>query len=59
LNPAFSLTVYNSSSSTLTLKIMLVVALVFVPAVIAYQTWVYVLFKNKVTEETLDYDEAY
>ncbi len=44
INPAFSLTAFNSSSSTLTLEIMLVVALIFVPIVIAYQIWVYRLF---------------
>jgi len=44
IDPAFSLTAFNSSSSPLTLKIMLAVALVFVPIVIAYQIWVYLLF---------------
>jgi len=44
INPAFSLTAFNSSSSPLTLKIMLGVALVFVPIVIVYQIWVYMLF---------------
>jgi cytochrome bd ubiquinol oxidase subunit II len=50
LNPAFSLTIYNSASSQLTLKIMLGVALTFVPVVIAYQAWVYYFFKDPVTE---------
>jgi cytochrome bd ubiquinol oxidase subunit II len=59
LNPAFSLTAFNSSSSPLTLKIMLVVALIFVPIVILYQGWVYYLFKDKVTLEHLESDEAY
>jgi cytochrome d ubiquinol oxidase subunit II len=44
LDPAFSLTAFNSSSSPLTLKIMLGVALVFVPIVIAYQIWAYRFF---------------
>ena len=44
IDPAFSLSAFNSSSSPLTLKIMLAVALVFVPTVIAYQIWVYWLF---------------
>ncbi|MCX5862859.1 MAG: cytochrome d ubiquinol oxidase subunit II [Deltaproteobacteria bacterium] len=59
LNPAFSLTAFNSASSTLTLKIMLAVALTFVPIVIAYQGWVYYIFKDKVTDEHLASDEAY
>jgi cytochrome bd ubiquinol oxidase subunit II len=44
IDPAFSLTAFNSSSSTLTLTIMLVVALIFVPVVIAYQVWTYRFF---------------
>lgn len=44
IDPAFSLTAFNSSSSTLTLTIMLVVALIFVPVVIGYQVWTYRFF---------------
>lgn len=51
IDPAFSVTVFNSSSSPYTLKIMTVVALVFVPVVIAYQFWVYRVFRHKVTRE--------
>ena len=50
LDPAYSLTAFNSSSSPLTLKIMLVVAGVMVPTVIGYQVWAYVFFKGKVKE---------
>jgi len=59
LDPAASLTAFNASSSPLTLKIMLAVALTFVPIVIIYQVWVYYLFRDKVTEKDLSYDEAY
>ncbi len=59
LDPAASLTAFNSSSSPMTLTIMLVVALIFVPAVIVYQTWVYHLFKDKVADEMLTSEEAY
>ena len=59
IDPNASLTVAASSSSPLTLKIMLVVALVFVPLVIAYQTWVYVKFSHKVTPEILQEPETY
>jgi cytochrome d ubiquinol oxidase subunit II len=59
IDPAYSLTAHNASSSPLTLKIMLVVALIFVPIVLIYQIWAYNLFKGKVTEEELGYDEAY
>ncbi len=59
LDPSASLTIHNASSSPLTLKIMFGVAIVFVPIVIAYQTWTYNLFKDKVREKDLDYEEAY
>ncbi len=55
INPNYSLTAHNASSSPLTLKIMLVVVLIFVPIVIAYQAWSYNLFKGKVTEKDLTY----
>ncbi|MBI4965669.1 MAG: cytochrome d ubiquinol oxidase subunit II [Desulfomonile tiedjei] len=59
LNPAYSLTAFNSSSTPMTLTIMLVVALIFVPIVILYQGWVYHLFRDKVTDESLNSEEAY
>ena len=59
LNPAFSLTAFNSASSPLTLKIMLGVALTFVPLVIAYQVWVHFLFKAKVSPEDVAPEEGY
>ncbi|OIO04981.1 MAG: cytochrome d ubiquinol oxidase subunit II [Desulfovibrionaceae bacterium CG1_02_65_16] len=51
LNPAWSLTIANASSSELTLKIMLGVALVFVPIVILYQAWVYKAFSGPIKGE--------
>ena len=39
--------------------LMLVVALVVVPIVVAYQGWAYYLFRGKVTEEDLASEEAY
>ncbi|ROQ90249.1 cytochrome d ubiquinol oxidase subunit II [Desulfosoma caldarium] len=60
LNPTYSLTVHNASSSPLTLKIMLVVAVIFVPIVLAYQGWAYRLFHRKVSldEAAYAYEEA-
>jgi len=55
INSAFNLTAYNSSSSPLTLKIMLIVVLLFLPIVLAYQIWSYILFKDKVEVEELIY----
>jgi cytochrome bd ubiquinol oxidase subunit II len=60
LDPAFNLTIYNSSSSPYTLKIMTVVALVFVPIVISYKIWVYRLFRAKVTvDDVMSDGQAY
>jgi cytochrome d ubiquinol oxidase subunit II len=55
LNPAWNLTAHNAASSQLTLTIMLVVVIIFVPIVLAYQAWAYNLFKTKVTAEDLAY----
>jgi len=60
LDPAFSLTIFNSSSSQYTLTIMTVVALIFVPTVILYKIWVYRIFRAPVTEkDVLENSEAY
>jgi cytochrome d ubiquinol oxidase subunit II len=50
IDPAFSLTIFNSSSSTYTLKLMTIVAFIFVPIVILYKIWVYRIFRAPVTE---------
>ena len=47
LNPAYSLTIYNSSSSLLTLKIMTIVAFIFVPIVLLYTIWCYKTFASQ------------
>ena len=59
LDPQASLTIHNAASSPLTLKIMLGVALVMVPIVIAYQAYVYYHFRGAVTLESLLDEEAY
>lgn len=48
LNPAWSLTVDNASSTPYTLKIMTVVALVFTPLVLLYQSWTYWVFRRRI-----------
>jgi len=47
-NPALSLTAANSSSSELTLKTMLILAIIGVPLVLGYTIWVYRAFAGKV-----------
>ena len=48
LDPANSLTIYNASSTPRTLMVMLVIALVGMPIVIAYTAYVYKAFAGKV-----------
>jgi cytochrome d ubiquinol oxidase subunit II len=59
INESYSLTAANASSSPLTLKIMLLVVLLFIPVVLAYQIWAYRLFYNKVIQKDLELEEAY
>ncbi|KAL0263863.1 UNVERIFIED_CONTAM: hypothetical protein PYX00_011164 [Menopon gallinae] len=47
-NPNASLTVWDSSSSLLTLKFMLVVTLIFLPIVLGYTIWVYTKLRGKI-----------
>ena len=51
LDPAASLTIMNSSSGQYTLRLMAVVALVFVPIVVVYQLLVYRFFRGKAKAE--------
>ncbi len=51
LDERYSLTIFNSSSSIYTLKIMTAVALVFVPVVIGYQIWNYRVFRHRLTSD--------
>lgn len=60
IDPAYSLTIFNSSSSQYTLAIMTAVAVIFVPIVIAYKIWVYRVFRARVDEkDVLSNSEAY
>lgn len=47
-NPEHSLTIYNAASSQKTLGIMLIIALIGMPLVIAYTTFIYYVFRGKV-----------
>jgi cytochrome d ubiquinol oxidase subunit II len=60
LDPAYSLTIFNSSSSPYTLKIMTGVVGIFIPIIIAYKIWVYRIFRAPVTiEEVMEDRQAY
>ncbi len=57
LNPAWNLTITNTSSGPYTLSVMTTVALIFVPLVLLYQGWTYWIFRKRITEkpESLEY----
>ncbi|MBA4609182.1 cytochrome d ubiquinol oxidase subunit II [Aeromicrobium sp. Marseille-Q0843] len=48
LDPAFSLTTENASSTPYTLKIMTWVAVAFTPIVLMYQAWSYWVFRKRI-----------
>mgnify|MGYP000859475463 CR=1 FL=1 len=54
-NPEHSLDIYNASSSQKTLKIMLIIALIGMPLVIAYTTAIYRIFRGKVRLDASSY----
>jgi cytochrome d ubiquinol oxidase subunit II len=47
LNPAYSLTISNASSTPYMLTVMTIVAVVFVPIVLAYVGWTYHVFRQR------------
>jgi len=51
LNPEWSLTIYNASSSAYTLQVMTIVALIFTPIVLGYQAWTYWVFRKRISAE--------
>ncbi|MDA8084707.1 MAG: cytochrome d ubiquinol oxidase subunit II, partial [Nitrospiraceae bacterium] len=51
IDPKYSLTIFNTSSGSYTLTIMTIVALALIPVVIAYQAWVYRIFRGTVRED--------
>jgi cytochrome bd-type quinol oxidase subunit 2 len=49
-NAAYNLTVHNTASGAYSLKVMTVVAIVFLPVVLAYQSWTYYVFRRRVSK---------
>jgi cytochrome bd ubiquinol oxidase subunit II len=49
LNPAWSLTIENASSTFTTLRLMTIVTLIFLPIVLIYQGWTYWIFRKRVS----------
>ncbi len=54
IDPAFSLTIENASSSDYTLQIMSWTALVAMPLVLLYQGWTYWVFRKRVTRASIE-----
>jgi cytochrome d ubiquinol oxidase subunit II len=54
-NPEYSLTIYNAASSQKTLNIMLIVAIIGVPFVLAYTISIYWIFRGKVKIDSMSY----
>lgn len=48
-DPAYSLTVENSSSSRYSLQVMTIAAAILVPVILLYQGWTYYVFRRRVT----------
>ncbi len=53
IDKSYSLTAFNSSSGPYTLKVMLIVVVIFVPIVIAYQIWTYKVFSKPLDEDDM------
>ena len=54
-NPEYSLNIYNSASSQKTLNIMLIIALIGIPFVLAYTISIYWIFRGKVKLNNMSY----
>ena len=55
IDPKYSLTIYNASSSPYTLKVMTIVALILVPIVLVYVAWSYWVFRGRITSDKVVY----
>lgn len=54
LDPKSSLTVWDSTSSHMTLQVMLFAVVVFLPLILLYTSWVYRVMRGKVTPQALE-----
>lgn len=52
LNDLWSLTIYNASSSPYTLKVMTIIAIIFIPIVLSYQAWTYWTFRKRISVDS-------
>jgi len=54
INPAYSLTISQGASADVTLLIMSIAAVVFVPVVLVYTIWSYKVFAKRINAEKID-----
>ena len=59
IQPNASLTVWNSSSSQLTLFIMLITTVIFMPIILAYTAWAFKVMWGRVTTEDVTSGDYY
>lgn len=59
IDSLYSLTIDNSASEPLSLRIMLFIVCIFIPLILIYQGYAYNLFKHPVTADDLKSEEAY
>lgn len=57
-NPDMSLLVWDASSSQLTLFIMLIATVIFLPLILMYTSWVYYVLRGKVTQEYVQQNKS-
>ncbi len=53
-SPAYNLTVHNTASGAYSLKVMTIVVIIFLPVVLAYQTWTYYVFRRRISREEFE-----
>jgi cytochrome d ubiquinol oxidase subunit II len=56
-DPSMSLTVWDASSSQMTLFIMLFATTIFLPLIVLYTSWVYYIMRGKVTKKFITQNE--
>ena len=59
IDPRFSLTLWDASSSHLTLFIMLVSTAIFLPLILVYTSWVYSVLRGKVDEQAISEERSH
>ena len=49
-SPSFNMTVRNTASGAYSLKVLTVVAIIFLPVVLIYQSWTYYVFRRRISD---------